>query len=356
MHSHAPARTRTRFIPAFFLLSAILCGPAGAQILPVTPQQAHHLGIRTAPVRFAATQSLVSVLGRITPAPGARTPVSAPFAGTVKSLVRLEGEAVKKGDVLAIITSADMHAALAKLRGQEAHYRSARAASDRARTLVAEGIAPASRAEEAGADAAAAAAELTSLRSATARVSGADGGEYRLLAPVAGRVAAIAVSSGDQLTAMQPMLAIQTGNTVWVEGALPAAMVGRVAAGDGVRIEGSGVTGQVMAAGSSIDPRTRSAMVRASLANPGTLVSGQTVRISITRKADAGSFTVPRNAVAQLGGGSAVFAARKGGFERVAVRVLARGADSATITGPLRAQDRVAVTGVSELKALGARE
>ena len=355
MHFHAPARAHTRFFPAFLLLTALCC-PASAKILPVTPQQAHHLGIKTALVRPASTRSLVSVLGHVTPGPGARAPVSAPFAGTVKALVRLEGDIVRKGDVLAIITSADMHAALAKLRGQEAYYRSAKAASDRARTLVTEGIAPASRAEEAGAQTAAAAAELASLRIATARASGAEGGEYRLLAPAAGRVASIAVSPGDQLTAMQPVLAIQTGNAVWVEGALPAAMVGRVAAGDGVQVEGSGVTGQVMAAGTSIDPRTRSAMIRARLANPGTLVSGQTVRLSITRKADAGSYTVPRNAVVQRGRGPAVFVTRNGGFEPVPVRVLARGQDAATIAGSLREGDRVAVTGVSELKAIGARK
>jgi cobalt-zinc-cadmium efflux system membrane fusion protein len=155
---------------------------------------------------------------------------------------------------------------------------------------------------------------------------------------------------------MQPVAAIQTGKEVWVEGALPATMAGRVVAGDGVRIEGSDVTGEVMAAGSSIDPKTRSAMVRARLANPGVLVSGQTVRLSITRKADPASFTVPRNAVTQIGTGTAVFLARKGGFEPVPVRLLARGVDTATIAGSLKPGDRVAVTGVSELKALGSGE
>lgn len=356
MSFHAFARTRTRSICTFLFLSAALTCTATAKILPVTPQQVSNLGIKTAPARPATAKPLVSVLGRVTSAPNARIPVPAPFAGTVKSLVRLEGEAVKQGDVLAVITSADMHAALAKLRGQEAYYRSAKAAADRAKALVAEGIAPASRAEEASATAAAAAAELASLRSATARASGAEGGEYRLLAPTSGRVAAIAISVGDQITAMQPVLAIQAGNDVWVEGALPAAMAGHVAAGDGVRIEGSSITGTVMAAGSSIDPKTRSAMVRARLTNPGTLVNGQTVRLSITGKADAGSFSVPRNAVVQTANGTAVFVARKGGFESVTVQVLARGADTATIAGPLKSGDSVAVTGVSELKAIGSQE
>ena len=97
-------------------------------------------------------------------------------------------------------------------------------------------------------------------------------------------------------------------------------------------------------------------MIRARLTNPGTLVSGQTVRLSITRKADTGSFTVPRDAVAQIGNGAAVFVVRRGGFEAVSIRMLARDAKAATIAGPLSAKDAVAVTGVSELKALGLRE
>lgn len=344
------ARIPARILVAFCVVFPAF--PAAARLLSVSPQQMQRLDIRTAPVARAASQPVVSVLGHVTPAPDARVPVAAPFAGTVKSLVRLEGESVKAGDALAVIVSADMHAALAKLKGQEAHARSTRAAAQRAKALVAEGIAPASRAEEANAEAATAAAELNALRSATARASGASGGEYRLLAPAAGKVASITMAVGESVTAMQPVAAIQTGDAVWVEGSLPAVMIGQVAPGDAVRVEGSDAMGQVMAAGSSMDPKTRSAMVRARLQQPGRLVSGQTVRLAITRKAESGSFTVPRAAVVTLGKSDAVFVARSGGFESVPVRLLARGPGSATIAGVLRAGDRVAVRGVSELKAL----
>lgn len=351
------ARVPARIVPVLFVLHVALASmPAAARLLPVTQQQAQRLGIRTAPVQPAATQAGVSVLGRVTPAPDSRVPVSAPFAGTVRSLVGLEGAQVKKGAVLAVIASADMHAAQAKLRGQAAHARSAKAAASRARALVAEGIAPASRAEEAEADAAAATAELAALQSATAHASGAAGGEYRLLAPVDGRIAAISVAAGDQVTAMQPVLVMDTGNGVWVEAALPAGMIGRVAAGDGARVEGGTATGVVVAAGTSIDPKTRSATVRARLTDPAGLVTGQTVRLSVFRKAQGGSFNIPRNAVTQLASGMAVFVVRPGGFEAVPVQVLARGAQDATVTGKLRAGDRVAQTGVSELKVLSATD
>ncbi len=344
---------------AYLLALAVLlpCSGASARLVTITPQQVERLGIKVAAVRVAGSQTTVSVLGRVTPAPDSRVPVSAPFAGTVKSLVQLEGSNVRKGDTLAVIISADMHAAHARLQGQEANYRSAKAAADRANALVKEGIAPASRAEEANAAASAAAADLAASRSVMTRATRSEEGGYQLLAPAAGRVARLDVSAGDQVAAMQLVALIDTGREMWVEGALPASAIGLVAAGDHVVVEGArGVVGEVVAAGSSIDPRTRSAMLRARLAAPVGLVAGQTVRLSVTRRSGAGSFNIPRTAVVELKNGPVVFAVRHGGFEAVPVRVLARGIQDTTVSGMLNVRDTVAVTGVSELKAASMRE
>lgn len=337
------------------LFSSVLLAcplPATARLLPLSPQQIERLGIRTAPVRPAATKPVVSVLGRVTPAPGARVPVSAPFAGTVKSLVRLEGETVKQGDPLVIITSTEIY----RLSGQEARYRSAKAAADRAQLLVKEGIAPASRAEEANAEMAAAAAELSALRGNTARATRAADGEYRLLAPASGRIASINAAIGESVAAMRPLVSLDTGSEIWVEGSLPASMIGKVTPGDGVTVDGTNATGSVAAVGASIDAKTRSATLRARLTAPTRLVTGQTVRLSVSARADAGSFSVPRNAVSEMKNSAHVFVRRPTGFEAVPVRVLARGANDATISGALSARDAVAITGVTELKSLGLAE
>ena len=326
---------------------------AFAQHISVTPQQMRNLAIRMAPANLAQARSVVSVLGRVVPAPGAHIPVTAPFAGTVKVLRRLEGELVKKGQPLVVIASTDMRVSLGKYEGAQAQYRSTKAAAERAQALVSEGIAPASRAEEANAVAASAAAELAALRSAMGRVSAAGDGDYSLIAPVDGRIAGVSVSTGDQVAAMQPVLTLNTDDELWVEAGLPANQVGQVMVGDRAIVEGSNVTGMVVAAGSSIDPKTRSATVRIRLNSGGRFVPGQTLRLSIASGAGQGNFTVPRSAVVELGGRPVVFVARKGGFDAVPVRVMARGADLATVTGTLAPQDMVAITGVTELKAMG---
>jgi cobalt-zinc-cadmium efflux system membrane fusion protein len=342
------------FLTAMLLLSTSC---VQAAVIPVTPRQMQRLGIRTAAARPAATQPSVSVLGRVTPAPDSRLPVSAPFAGSVQSLIRLEGESVRKGETLAVIASSEAGAALGRLQGQEAQYRSARAAADRARALVKEGIAPEARAEEAIAAEQAAAADLAASRSAMARANRMSDGSYRLTAPESGRIASVEAHVGDQVAAMQPVLTIDTRTELWVEGALPASAVGRVAPGDGVRVDGmADVEGRVVAAGTVIDPRTRSATMRARLTSTGALVGGQTVRLTVTQPAGAGSLTVPRTAVIELDGAPAVFVARSGGFEAVPVRVLARGSAAATIGGKLSPGDQVAISGLSELKAASGRD
>ncbi|HWU56558.1 MAG TPA: HlyD family efflux transporter periplasmic adaptor subunit, partial [Rhizomicrobium sp.] len=183
------------------------------------------------------------------------------------------------------------------------------------------------------------------------------GGGYQLLAPAAGRIAAIEVSTGDQVSAMQPVLSIETRQELWVEGALPSSAIGQVTAGEGVVVEGMpGVTGIVTAAGTSIDPQRRAATVRARLSASTGLVSGQTVRLSIQRKAQAGSFQVPRAALVELKSGPVTFVARPGGFEPVAVKVLARGLQDVTVQGRIGPRDAVAISGVSELKAASSQD
>jgi cobalt-zinc-cadmium efflux system membrane fusion protein len=334
------------------LAVAAVTTPALAQHLTVSATQIQRLGIRTAQVTPAQTKTVVSALGRVTPAPGARLPVSAPFAGTVKTLIRLEGEQVKKGEALIVIVSSDMRDSLARLQSAQAHARTTGAAAARARALVKEGIAPASRAEEAAAAAAAARADLAALRSTMGRAARAGDGEYSLVAPANGRIAAISASAGDKVAAMEPVLALETGSELWVEAALPASQIGLVAAGDRAMVEGTRIGGVVVAAGSSIDAKTRSAVMRVRLDGGASLVPGQTVRLSVSSGAEPGSFNVPRDAVTVLKGRDVVFVARKGGFDSVPVRVLARGPRNTTVSGPLSARDAVAVSGVTELKAM----
>jgi cobalt-zinc-cadmium efflux system membrane fusion protein len=123
-----------------------------------------------------------------------------------------------------------------------------------------------------------------------------------------------------------------------------------VRAGDRIVLPG-GIAGTVTSVGVTIDPQTRSARLLASVpAAPG-LVSGRSLSISLMGRAVAGAASVPRAALARIGNGIVVFAALPSGFAVRPVRLLSAGSADAVVTG-LPVGTTVAVTGVSELKAL----
>ena len=349
---------RLASIGAVLGLMQFASGSAFAGPIQVTPEQIERLGIQTGVAEAAKEQTITSVLGRVTPALNARMLVTAPYAGTVVRVDGLEGQHVKTGESLASIASRTYLEARSEMNQQKAEYDAAKAAADRTRQLVKEGIAAEARAEEAEAKARQLDTAIKGTMEALSRVSGVPGkpGEYRVIAPSDGTIASVQIAPGQMVEEMSPVLGLDTSNRLWIEVRLPAAYVGRVKEGNTVEIESSGVRGQVVAVGNSIDTHLRSAMLRATIPADSGLVVGETVRISILEPAASDALNLPRNAVVQLGKGAAVFVAKQDGFEAVPVTVLAQGASQTTVRGAIAPGTKIAVSGLTELKVLAEQD
>jgi cobalt-zinc-cadmium efflux system membrane fusion protein len=345
---------RSVALGAVLAVMALSGGGAFAGPIQVTPEQIERLGIQTGVVEAAKEQTITSVLGRVTPALNARMLVTAPYAGTVVRVDGLEGQHVKAGEALASIASRSYLEARSEMAQQKAEYDAAKAAADRTRQLVKEGIAAEARAEEAEAKATQLDAAVKGNREALSRVSGVTGkpGEYRIVAPSDGTIASVQIAPGQMVEEMSPVAGLDTSKQLWIEVRLPASYVGRVKEGNEIEIESSGVRGNVVAVGNSIDTHLRSAMLRATIPADSGLVVGETVRISILEPAAADALNLPRNAVVQLGDGSAVFVAKENSFEPVPVTVLAQGANETTVRGAIAPGTKIAVSGLTELKVL----
>ncbi len=112
-----------------------------------------------------------------------------------------------------------------------------------------------------------------------------------------------------------------------------------------------GIIGTVTSVGVTIDPQTRSALLKASVpAAPG-LVSGRSISVSLLGRAAAGAVGIPASAITRIGGQTMVFSAARGGFALRPVRLVSAGGSSAVVTG-ITAGTSVATTGISELKAI----
>jgi RND family efflux transporter MFP subunit len=155
----------------------------------------------TAPRRVAAE-------GRVVTYPGAEVRVGSDRAGRVVAVRVVEGDAVRKGDVLAVLESDELVAAVAAAEARsaeaEAEVRLAEVTLARTRALVAERIAAAhdlDRAERdldiARARRSTASAEAMRLRAQLAKT--------RILSPIDGTVTARAVDPGET---------VETGDTV----------------------------------------------------------------------------------------------------------------------------------------------
>ncbi len=341
----------TRFL---FALMLTMATPAAAadRILTVSAVQRQQLGIRIFVAQPAGATPIATLPAVIAPPPGARVAVSAPFAGVIRQSFAVPGQAVRQGEALATVFSREVLEMGSELSRAQARRGVARSAAARTEQLVKEGIAAGARAEEARAALHEADADVSS-RSRLLSLAHADAasGIYTLRAPIAGRVSSANAQIGGAIDGMAAPFVIDAARRYAVEAQLPERFVGQVRIGDGITLPG-GIIGTVTSIGVTIDPQTRSALLKASVpAAPG-LVAGRSISIGLLGRSVAGGVTVPATAVARIGGRMIVFVEIASGFAMRPVSLVSAGGANAVVTG-IPSGARVAVSGVSELKAMG---
>jgi cobalt-zinc-cadmium efflux system membrane fusion protein len=337
------------------LLSALAVAPALAsdRMLTVTAAQRQQLGIRVATAQAATALPLATLPAIITPPPGARVAVSAPFAGVIRQSFAVAGQPVRQGEALATVFSREVLEMGADLSRARARLGVARAAAARTDQLVREGISAGARAEESRAALREAEADVSSKARLLAQAH-ADPrtGMYTLRAPIAGRVSSATAQAGAGIDGMAAPFVIDAARRYAIEAQLPERLVGQVHAGDRIALPG-GAIGTVTSVGATIDAQTRSAVLKASVpAAPG-LVAGSSTSVRLLGRAMPGTVAIPAGAITRVVGATMVFVEAPGGFTLHRVSVASTGSGNVAVTG-LAAGTRVAVSGVSELKALAA--
>lgn len=148
--------------------------------------------------------------------------VSLKATGRVVRLYAHEGDLVKKGQVLATISSPEIDAALAQLRRAEAASDLAQRTWQRVATLYKAGVLPAQKRDEAEASARAAADAVRAARAAPltladgARVA-ANGGALEVLAPIDGEISSREANEGELAPAGYPLFTLVAPENVWVQ-------------------------------------------------------------------------------------------------------------------------------------------
>ena len=314
------------------------------------------------PVEQGALSPLVAVTGTVSFDPERVAAIGARIPGRIRRVYKLPGDAVRHGEAIADLESADLGEAQAMLVAARAHEEAARANDERQQQLLEARIAAARDAEAARATARAAHAEVVAAEQRIRAFGGAAEGEIGILtlrSPIEGKVVELGVSRGQSVEPSHTAARVADLRRVWIELAVFERELGRVAVGDEVEIspqtdQQTVVQGKVAHVGDVIDLDTRSAPVRVVVDNVAqALRPGQSVLAKIhVKNAVSEALLLPREAVVSIDGRTTVFVAHDA--TSVEPRVVELGASDGArveIRSGIEAGERVATKGVFALKS-----
>lgn len=350
-HRRGPATSPVAAQPASD--GSAVTGPARAKgAIAMTDGQMQRLGIVLAEAKTVGSVPLAELPAIIVPPANARVAVAATFAGVVTRVFAVEGQSVRKGDPLAIVASRDVLILGSDLSRANARLGVARSSAGRLGQLAREGVIAGARADEAAATLTQAQVDVSEKRRilALSNASGT-GGSYTLSAPIAGRVTTATAQAGSPVDGTTAPFVIDASDRFAIEAQLPERLVGIIKIGMQVRL-GRDAVGTVTAIGATIDPMTRSVMLKASIpAAPG-IVTGKATTVTIYGAPKAAAVSVPMSAVTEVDGAETVFVRGERGFAARRISVAGTVDGLAVVTTGLRAGERVVTTGTTELKSL----
>jgi membrane fusion protein, multidrug efflux system len=280
--------------------------------------------------------------------------VSADLPGTVDRILFDSGQAVRTGEVLAVLDTRQEQAQLAAI---EAERELARVTFDRLQGLLNERVISRAEFDRASAEYRQTDARVGEVRAAVQRKT--------IRAPFSGILGIRQVNLGQYLAGGAPLVTLQSLNPIYVNFGVPQQSVAQVPVGRTVRVTtndvaGTAWAGRVTAMDSLVDETTRNITVQATLANPdGKLRPGMFVQAEVTLGPRQSVLALPASAISYAPFGDSVFVVTElrddGGRPYRGVRQQfvklgpSRGDQIAVLSG-LKAGEEVVTSGVFKLR------
>ena len=337
----------------------------GSRPVQMTAAQINRLGIKTASAEEVGSIPLGTVPAIVSLPPEARVAVTAPFNGAVIRLFVVEGQAVARGAPLATVRVREPVQIGADLARARAQADLARANAARINQLAREGIVAGARAEEANAALRQAQVSVAENQRILSQGGAGASGEMTLRAPIGGRVSAVNVQTGGPVDGMTAPFVIDNTSTYMLDIQLPERLAGDVRPGMAVEVMMSGgsqgfedipVGGKIISVAPGLDPMTRSVMAKARIGAAAGMVAGKSVMVTIRGSGNDTGVAVPAAALTRVGDKDFVFVQTRNGFEQREVVQVAEAGGKIVLSSGLNAGDRVAISGIAELKVILAGE
>ncbi len=281
---------------------------AGNVVLTAAQQQNIHI-YSVEPIKYRKT---IETYGTVDFDNDQATSVLAPFSGPVSRLLVSLGDAVKQGQPLASVDSADFAAAIGAYRKALATAQTTRRLADLDKDLIQHHGVAQREADQAETDAINAAADrdaalqaLVSLQVQPQTIKDIEEGravprsEGMIRSPISGTVVEKLITPGQLLEAgSTPCFTVADLSRVWVMAQLFGADLMSVSIGDTADVEtgigSADFPGTVDNISALVDPDTRSVMVRVVVKNPGDFLKKQMyVRVLIRAHQESTGMLVP---------------------------------------------------------------
>jgi cobalt-zinc-cadmium efflux system membrane fusion protein len=288
--------------------------------------------------------------------------IGARSAGRVRRVLKIMGDEVRAGQILADIESVDLGKAQAEAEALRAKELAAKTNLDREQQLAEAKVTAMREAEAAKAEYQALRAERRAAEKAVAAMGAKVDSEVGILplrSPIAGRVIKAEASRGQTVEPSDTLFEVADLSTVWVELLVFERDLDRVHEGDQVEITPAAGKGEVLRGtlahlAHMVDPTTRTAVGRVEVDNRrGWLRPGESTSARIhTRRLAAPAVTVPKNSVTFIDGKPTVLVLAAPGL--VEPRHLDLGADDGErviVRQGLRAGESVITEGLFALKS-----
>lgn len=287
--------------------------------------------------------------------PQATQVVSAAIGGRIVALNRNLGEAVRRGEVVAVIESRDAAGLRAEVEAAQARSNLARSNLSREERLFALKVSPerdliAARTAMTEANIA---LRLAAQQLSAAGVGGGSLNRIGVVAPIGGQVTARSVVLGQTVAPDAELFRVANLGRVAVGLSLTPADAGRIRVGTPVDVRSGerSATARIQFVSPVLDAATRLVPAVALLDNGGGVWRpGEPVTAILQAGAPGNAVSVPDSAIQTVEGRTSVFVRTKEGFRTVPVTVTSRVGGAATVTG-LSGREQLAGEGSFTLKA-----
>jgi cobalt-zinc-cadmium efflux system membrane fusion protein len=308
--------------------------------------------------------SFVRINGRIGWDDTRTSRVGSPVAGRVVELAVLPGASVRRGDVLAVISSPEFGQTQSEARRADTDLQLAERTLARARELHEAGVVPLKELQSAEADAARARAERdrTAARERLYGTAGSIDQRFRVIAPIGGVVVDRNVMPGQEVrpehTAQTPLFVITDPTRLWIRLDVPEILSQEVQLGEAVRITVPALPGEVFEArvdyvADYIDAQTRTVKARASVPNPDRRLKAEMYVSADVEVPPSSALRVPASAIYLLGDRYHAFVEEAPGrFVRRTLRAEESTLGNMRVTAGLKAGERVVADGALLLQQL----